>query len=368
MGSGNKKDVVSPYSNPGSPDQTLSPDTIYPHASSPITTSISASTLTSTCAHTGRGQDDVTPGCWDCAEQGHVPRGPTSPTWESFRKLRKGFWFRQQQLHQNSAASLSPSQKSSSLSSSSAPEVHPPEEGIEVSTTASAVPPPPPSSSAPRDAKQQQQPGLIVVAGPRVVSPSEKFKKPSWGVVADSEDVKVPRADDDEKKKGGRIWGLERRTFQVLIAVVLVSLACMAVGVAVGLTRRNGTSGSTSLSKAGGSQTSTTAGPSATSTSSSDAGSSRDCIAPDGSVYQDPGTKAQFRVECGIAHQGADIENLEAETMQDCVSLCAENAGCAGAIWYNVGAQGTDLNYCWLKSGMDGELRYTSDAESVVRL
>jgi hypothetical protein len=69
-----------------------------------------------------------------------------------------------------------------------------------------------------------------------------------------------------------------------------------------------------------------------------------------------------------MAHQGRDILNLEADTMEECVSLCAKNAHCKGAIWYNVGPQGTDLNYCWLKSEMEDDLRVTADAQSVVRL
>ncbi|KAI1173738.1 hypothetical protein F4777DRAFT_423772 [Nemania sp. FL0916] len=96
--------------------------------------------------------------------------------------------------------------------------------------------------------------------------------------------------------------------------------------------------------------------------------SSRICIGADGSTYTDPDTGAKFRLECGVAHQGKDIANPEAATMQACVSLCADDANCVGAIWYNVGPQGTDLNYCWLKSAMEDDLRVTEDAQSVVRL
>ncbi|XXH05250.1 calponin [Hypoxylon texense] len=93
------------------------------------------------------------------------------------------------------------------------------------------------------------------------------------------------------------------------------------------------------------------------------------CLGQDGSTYTDPGTGARFEVECDVAHQGKDIENLKADTMEDCVSLCAANSRCVGAIWYNVGPQGTDLNYCWLKSSLDdSDIRDTPDAQSVVRL
>ncbi|KAI1769978.1 hypothetical protein F4818DRAFT_434452 [Hypoxylon cercidicola] len=93
------------------------------------------------------------------------------------------------------------------------------------------------------------------------------------------------------------------------------------------------------------------------------------CLGQDGSTYTDPGTGSAFRVECDVAHQGKDIENREADSMEDCVSMCAENSRCVGAIWYNAGPQGTDLNYCWLKRTLeDDNIKDTADAQSVVRL
>ncbi|KAI1167416.1 hypothetical protein F5B18DRAFT_439531 [Nemania serpens] len=96
--------------------------------------------------------------------------------------------------------------------------------------------------------------------------------------------------------------------------------------------------------------------------------SSRVCLGDDGSTYTDPGTGDTFKIECTASHQGKDIVNLEAQTMEECVSLCAKNTHCKGAAWYNVGPQGTDLNYCWLKSEMADDVRITADAQSVVRL
>ncbi|KAI1754277.1 hypothetical protein F4782DRAFT_493847 [Xylaria castorea] len=96
--------------------------------------------------------------------------------------------------------------------------------------------------------------------------------------------------------------------------------------------------------------------------------SSRICLGDDGSTYTDPGTGDKFRIECAVAHQGKDIENREAETMQECIGMCAKNRFCRGAIWFNVGPQGTDLNYCWLKSAMGGEVQENGDAQSVVLL
>ena len=94
-----------------------------------------------------------------------------------------------------------------------------------------------------------------------------------------------------------------------------------------------------------------------------------DCLGIDGSTYADPSTGSNFKIECNVAHEGHDIENLKAESMEECVSLCAKNVQCKGAIWFNAGVQGTLLNYCWLKSSLnDSDIRYTTDAQSVVRL
>ncbi|KAI1350500.1 hypothetical protein F5Y01DRAFT_315735 [Xylaria sp. FL0043] len=106
-----------------------------------------------------------------------------------------------------------------------------------------------------------------------------------------------------------------------------------------------------------------------TDSSSTDSPSSRICIGDDGSTYTDPATGDKFRLECSVAHQGKDILNYEANTMQDCIAMCAKNTHCKGAIWFNVGPQGTLLNYCWLKSEMDsGDGDVNGDAQSVVRL
>ncbi|KAI2465324.1 hypothetical protein F4781DRAFT_435532 [Annulohypoxylon bovei var. microspora] len=92
------------------------------------------------------------------------------------------------------------------------------------------------------------------------------------------------------------------------------------------------------------------------------------CLGADGSTYTDPGTGSQFRIECDIAHQGKDIDNYEAQSMEACVSMCADDSECVGAIWYSAGPQGTDLNYCWLKNTLEDNLKDTKDAQSVVRL
>ncbi|KAI1413564.1 hypothetical protein F5Y13DRAFT_26380 [Hypoxylon sp. FL1857] len=92
------------------------------------------------------------------------------------------------------------------------------------------------------------------------------------------------------------------------------------------------------------------------------------CLGTDGSTYTDPGTGSKWKIECDIAHQGKDIENYEAQSMEACVSMCANESSCVGAIWYSAGPQGTDLNYCWLKKSLSDDLKDTKDAQSVVRL
>ncbi|KAF2964542.1 hypothetical protein GQX73_g9013 [Xylaria multiplex] len=337
--------------------------------------------------------------------------------------------------------------------------------------------------------QRRSQPGLIVVAGPRVVSPEEKFRslEPIVGYSEPNQrhdltsklepiqrDVDPPResgcaqrdslVSEPEKK----ILGLRRRTFYFLLAIAILALAGVIIGVAVAVTQHHmvrstslpASSGrnvsSTSLSMppptttetvalyvtsdsssfvtllkteipssfrrasktttaTGGRMTedsepisvatvfvtklpsptdsirsqpattvSSSAPPPPKNTSPSSASppsppssplptqsspSSRICIGDDGSTYTDPDTGDKFRLECTVAHQGKDIVNLEANTMQSCINMCAKNTHCKGAIWYNVGPQGTDLNYCWLKSEMDdSDVRITPDAQSVVRL
>ncbi|KAI1488766.1 hypothetical protein F5X96DRAFT_684745 [Biscogniauxia mediterranea] len=104
------------------------------------------------------------------------------------------------------------------------------------------------------------------------------------------------------------------------------------------------------------------------SSSSTTTSPSPSCLGADGSTYTDAATRSRFRVECDVAHQGKDIVNREAASMEACVALCARDDACRGAIWYDAGPQGTDLNYCWLKSAMSDERRETRDAQSVVRL
>ncbi|KAI0554132.1 hypothetical protein F4679DRAFT_527237 [Xylaria curta] len=301
--------------------------------------------------------------CWDCAEGGHVRTSPvegdsTSPSWQRLKKFRRSLSFRTRSYNRSNI-SLAETQVSTL-------EVCSPEEGLE--------------AGSPRS--RRSQPGLILVEGPRVVSPEDKFLKPdlqSWDSestqIDETSQLNLAAVESTEEKKKKKIWGLQRRTFQILIVVAVITFAGVIIGIAVAVSKQNGAH-STSLSTSSGGQPKTTtvvspSPPAQTSQApspSKPSNSSRICLGDDGSTYTDPGTGHKFRIECAVAHQGKDIENLEAETMQDCISMCAKNKFCKGAIWFNVGPQGTDLNYCWLKSAMDGEVQENIDAQSVVLL
>lgn len=291
-----------------------------------------------------------TPICWDCAEAGHLGHGiRQSPTLKNSRKIKNRL-----RLFGSGSTLVS--------GQSVAPEVHPPAEGMEV------------GSPDPR----KTQPGLEVRLGPH---------------------TGVGGPDPITKRRLRK-----RKCWWVLICLLLVIIVAVAVGVGVGVTQKNKSTESqpavsspiggedqpkTSATGIPAADTSTAPTPSptyssasssaASSTSSSTSSStpsqtpaatpSDGCLGTDGSTYTDPGTGSRFKIECDVAHQGRDIENPEAQSMEECVSLCANNSRCKGAIYYNVGPQGTDLNYCWLKSSMnDTDIRPTNDAQSVVRL
>ncbi|KAI3338835.1 hypothetical protein F4824DRAFT_508812 [Ustulina deusta] len=415
-----------------------------------------SSASSSPCPHS---YEEGVPVCWDCTEEGHVntphvaEEERVSPGWQKFRRFRKslGFW----------DASLRRSYIYPTRRQSSTLELQLPEEGLEV--------------AAPNS--RRSQPGLIVVAGPRVVSPEDKFQKPeqkSWNseTIQRDSDATIGVAVAGVAVAGAaaaeldtKVWGLQKKKFQILVVIAIIAFVGVIIGIAVGVTQQkssHSTSLSTSISgqvsssslstppvivtetlslhveghsttafvtlpktttSSSSSQVSTTTTATTTATggrvgvdpepasiitvfvtqlppsptdtirsqpattvrsapppentsplspsspSPTFSPSSRVCIGKDESTYTDPSTGARFRIECGVAHQGKDIENLEAYTMQSCISMCANNRHCKGAIWFNVGPQGTDLNYCWLKSEMDdNNIQLTADAQSVVRL
>lgn len=185
----------------------------------------SSSTSSSLCPHS---YEKGVPICWDCAEEGHVASpqegesAAYSPAWQRLRRFRKslGFW----------DASLRNSSIYHAGSQVSALELRPPEEGLEV--------------AAPGD--RRSQPGLIVVTGPQVVSPEEKYLRPepkTWSTEAiqkeDSLRSSFPispvesEAEDDKK-----IWGFQKRTFWILVVIAILALLGLIIGIAVGVTKQ----------------------------------------------------------------------------------------------------------------------------------
>lgn len=93
--------------------------------------------------------------------------------------------------------------------------------------------------------------------------------------------------------------------------------------------------------------------PSSTSSSSSAASSAQgiSCPASNGATYVDPSTNLKFQVECGIDHAGGDLSNAPANTLADCLSLCASNSACVDASWWS--------GYCYMKSTLNAASTYS---------
>jgi hypothetical protein len=118
--------------------------------------------------------------------------------------------------------------------------VHPAEEGLEVGA---------PSRS------RGSQVGLIVVSGPRIVSPEDKlgpksgYKSWNSGSSKDQEYnavmTQATQKDDTAqaeliKTTKKKIWGFRKKTLQILVAIAILIFAGIIVGVSVGLTQRKG--------------------------------------------------------------------------------------------------------------------------------
>ncbi|KAK5627953.1 hypothetical protein RRF57_003668 [Xylaria bambusicola] len=191
----------------------------------------STSTSNSRCPHS---YEKGVPICWDCAEAGHIasPRGTesvaSSPAWQGLRRFRKSLGFWDESLR---TSSIYPAG-----SQASTLEFRPPEEGLEV-----AVP----------NHHRYSQPGLIVVAGPHVVSHEEKFQKPEAkscsnetiqkednqqaAVVAPPPATSpIPPITSEPSRK---VW-YRRRMFQILVIIAILALVALIIGVAVGVTKQ----------------------------------------------------------------------------------------------------------------------------------
>lgn len=168
------------------------------------------------CPHSG---GKGAPVCWDCAEEGHIYTPSVaygeglSPNWQKIGGLRSG--------------NISRSTISSTGTQASDLEVYLPEAGLEVGTPRSRL----------------SQAGLIVVDGPRAVSPEDKLRKPGLqGLTSGSnqkEDVESTAASDAEwEPMTQSVWGLRKRTFQILVVIAILALIGIIIGIAVSATRQ----------------------------------------------------------------------------------------------------------------------------------
>ncbi|KAF4783767.1 hypothetical protein HER10_EVM0000051 [Colletotrichum scovillei] len=75
-------------------------------------------------------------------------------------------------------------------------------------------------------------------------------------------------------------------------------------------------------------------------------------------TYTVPNSNLRFVRECGNNYPMNDLGHIPLTRMEDCMNLCAALAvttqsadgPCVGVAWVTAGKQGTDENYCWLKS------------------
>ncbi|EMR62762.1 hypothetical protein UCREL1_10299 [Eutypa lata UCREL1] len=196
-----------------------------------------------------------------------------------------------------------------------------------------------------------------------------------------------------------RIFGLRKKMFWVLLALVGIVLLVIIIAVSVGVSMsRKGDSASQNGDSEGavdGSPTATTASasdeltttitatettppttvtdehtatkttttPKATNTSGSGGsggGAKLDCPAANGTTYQVPGSDKSFLRICGVdydAQQGeaTDLGQVETETMLDCMKNCAGTFDCDACAWGFVEGDTGTLHTCWLKSDLSSK-------------
>ncbi|KAI1496913.1 hypothetical protein F5X99DRAFT_424072 [Biscogniauxia marginata] len=375
------------------------------------------------CSHSDRKDLPV---CWDCAEEGHIKQksggeAAVSPKWENFRKIKKSLRFQQSSNsfligNQSSAPEVHPPEEGIEVGS---PDVRKSQPGLEVVSGPQIVDPEDKFRKvvAVKDAEASDEKS---VASSRDGGKIYRLKRRTFWVavacallilMAVTLGVAVGVTQRNRATQSTQLSmsssGDQVSSFSSSPSIPSITTETLSMYMTSDSPTMPTSLGSEGSSLGGGetsisteediptplipatepeptadptpSQPPTTATPSpapvattnspipSTSPSNSDP-NERSCLGDDGSTYRDPGTGAQFTIECNLAHEGKDIENLEAESMEECVSLCAKDDQCQGAIWYNAGPQGTDLNYCWLKSAMDDERRTTRDAQSVVRI
>ncbi|KAL7931490.1 hypothetical protein V8C35DRAFT_111284 [Trichoderma chlorosporum] len=163
---------------------------------------------------------------------------------------------------------------------------------------------------------------------------------------------------------GAAICGVKPRLFWLVLAIVgLLVVIGVGVGVGVGLGTQNHKSSaqpgppttSTGLSHPSTlipSSTSTSKTASATQPPSSDTLS---CPTNNGTKYDVPDSEKSFLLLCGIDYSGVDeavdLTSVYTIDMEDCMTSCANFAGCTGCGWGVLPGDGS-LHRCWLKGSL----------------
>ncbi|UQC87736.1 uncharacterized protein CLUP02_13255 [Colletotrichum lupini] len=129
-------------------------------------------------------------------------------------------------------------------------------------------------------------------------------------------------------KKNKRIWGIPVATFWVAIVALVFFLGTIGASAAAG-----------TIAQAHAAYVQT-------------------CQASENKTYTVPNSNLRFVRECGNNYPMNDLGHIPLTRMEDCMNLCAALAvttqsadgPCVGVAWVTAGKQGTDENYCWLKS------------------
>ncbi|RYP74320.1 hypothetical protein DL770_007630 [Monosporascus sp. CRB-9-2] len=293
------------------------------------------------CSHS---DERHAPPCSDCSEQCRVGFGVVT---DASRPLPESLG--PAKVKQGWAAGMGRPMERSHL----IPEVYHPEPELEL-------------DGAPHTRKSQ--PGLEVALGPPVVTSAEiESTIRSGAAYRNDRNMSDERGVVAGTRRRKMICGIQRRlVFLSLALALLVAVAAVTVGVVLGLKDDEGSGGTSGAvspppEHSNNINSSSSNSPKPTQIATSD--SRLECPEADGTVFTDQGTGKRFKHSCYEQYPGYDIENREKESMAACITWCAEVDECVAANWYNAGPQGTDLNYCWLKSDR-GEVRKTEDAQN----
>jgi hypothetical protein len=183
---------------------------------------------------------------------------------------------------------------------------------------------------------------------------------------------RTPDAAEDAPRRG---WSRERKVFTTIVALLAAIIIALAVVLGLSLSR-NASSSSSSEPAAPSAEPSNTPSPSpspsaypmlqAPKTLTGPGGVNFECPGAGDTLYTSTYTSATagtstvlYLRQCGLDYNRQDLKNVTALDFGTCMDACTEwNANrasdedaCVAVTWFYSDAQGTDDNYCWLKSG-----------------